>query len=47
MVAKAPLAVAFSVLLALPPLSLAGSPAVVGEEIFLHGREHLYCISGK
>jgi len=31
MVAKAPLAVAFSVLLALPPLSLAGSPAVVGK----------------
>ncbi len=24
-----------------------GSPAVVGEEIFLHGREHLYCISAK
>jgi outer membrane protein assembly factor BamB len=24
-----------------------GSPAVVGEEIFLRGREHLYCISAK
>lgn len=24
-----------------------GSPAVVGDEIFLRGREHLYCISGK